>query len=180
VRFYFPNKPVRVYNADRLVRRLSRQEGWIGQPKWDGKRAEIACEDGKVVLHSREGREWPQERWDWLADLPLPQPWFLDGELTRDNHIRVWDFAVLGGEVLYRTPYGDRLSRLEALLPSPLEQGGQSFACIETRPLEACGELLAREGDEFLEGVVWKRLDATDLWGPNSTSQVGSQFKFRF
>lgn len=159
---------------------MSDHGGWVCQPKWDGKRTEISCENGTVVLHSREGREWPQERWGWLADLPLPQPWFLDGELTRDNHIRVWDFAVLGGEVLYRTPYGDRLDRLGALLPDPQEHGSQRIACIETRPLELCDGLLDRKEDPFLEGVVWKQLAATNMWGPHSTSKVSSQFKFRF
>jgi ATP-dependent DNA ligase len=180
VRFFYPNKPTRVYTPDRVIPRLTNPAQWVVQPKWDGKRAEISCEAGKVMLRSREGREWPDQRWGWLARLPLPQPWFLDGELTRDNYLHVWDYAVLGGELKFREPYQDRLERLQELLPKLLVQENQTLVPIETRPATEYEEVLKREGDPHLEGVVWKNLQGTDFWGPWSTNTISSQLKFRF
>jgi ATP-dependent DNA ligase len=59
---------------------------WAGEPKWDGWRALVSMEAGRVVLRSRRGT-------DLLASFPeipsgsrqLPEATALDGELV------VWD-----------------------------------------------------------------------------------------
>lgn len=129
---------------------------------------------------SREGRPWGSKEWAWLAGLPLPQPWFLDSELLRDGRLFVWDFAVLAGVSRYRLPYHTRLNTLKEALTSPIENQGLVVSLIETMPAVQYQEILSREGSAHLEGFVWKDLNATDLWGPNSTSEVSSQLKFRF
>lgn len=79
--FYYPNKPVRIYNPDKILDILGHPDNWICQPKWNGKRVEIENTGKEVKLFSREGRYWEKEPWPWLAALPLEPPWFLDGEL---------------------------------------------------------------------------------------------------
>jgi len=178
--FYFPNKPIRVYDPTKILGLLNPVESWVAQPKWNGKRVEISCDaDGKITLFGRLGQRFP-ERWPWLSDLPLARPWFVDGELLRDNRIYVWDFAVLGGEPVFRDTYEPRLRHLEKCLPNPLTVNGQTVACVEVIPAQGYKSLLLRRGDKMLEGIVWKSLRAKNLWGPHATTEVNSQFKYRF
>lgn len=180
VMFYFPNKPVRVYDPEKIVGVLNPLSSWIVQPKWDGKRVEIDCNaKGVVTLYGRQNQVF-KETWPWLADLDLPRPWFVDGELLRDGRIFVWDFAVLDGKPVFREPYGSRLARLQAALPGVKTQNNQTIACIETLPASAYKTLLGRAGAGGMEGIVLKHLAATNLWGPYSTSEVATQFKYRF
>jgi ATP-dependent DNA ligase len=176
--FIWPNKPLRIYDPSRV--RGFATPTWIAQPKWDGKRVEIDCSmDGVITLYGRQGQLFP-ERWPWLQELPLPRPWFLDGELLRDGRIFVWDFAIFAGRYAYRTQYGERLDTLQKAIGSPVTRGGQTLACVET--LQACDyeTLLRRRGEPHLEGIVWKDRAATNLWGVTSTREVASCVKYRF
>jgi len=178
--FFFPNKPIRVYTPKVLMGVLNPLDTWVVQPKWDGKRVEIACNaKGVITLYGRQGQKF-KESWPWLGDLDLPRPWFLDGELLRDGRIFVWDIAMVDGTPVYHGHYGPRLACLQAVLPAPRTQGTQTIACIETLPARDYETLLARKGMPGLEGIVWKSLAAKNLWGPHTTSEVSSQFKFRF
>lgn len=186
--FFFPNKPIQIYNPERLIPSLGDLSKWVVQPKWNGKRVEICCSNRRINLYSREGRQWHLPEWDWLKELPLPEPWFLDGELLRDNRIYVWDYAVMAGKQVFQTPYRPRLEFLtdeltgfsDAGRSCAWSRGKYSLACIESCPVKAYDNLMARKGDPFLEGIVWKNLEATNSWGPRSTSKVSTQFKFRF
>lgn len=178
--FVFPNKPIRVYTPNVLLGVLNPLDTWVVQPKWDGKRVEIAADaKGQITLYGRQGQRF-KESWPWLGDLDLPRPWFIDGELLRDGRIFVWDIALMGGTPVYQGHYGPRLARLAAALPAPRTQNGQTIACIETLPCTAYQAILDRKGMPGLEGCVWKFLAAKNLWGPHTTSEVSSQFKFRF
>ena len=180
MRFIWPNKPIHIYNPWKLMGVLKPLSAWVVQPKWNGKRVEIACDEkGNITLYGRQGQKFP-ERWPWLSDIPLERPWFVDGELLRDKRIFVWDFALLGGKSVFKEPYESRLAHLVEKLPKALTQDGQTVQCVETLPATSYEALLGREGDPFLEGIVWKNRAATDLWGVHSTSQVSSCFKFRF
>jgi ATP-dependent DNA ligase len=175
--FFFPNKPIQIYSIEKLIPMLG--DFWVTQPKWNGKRIEISC-DEKLTLFSRERRQWFLKEWDWLSELPLPKPWFIDGELLRDGRIYVWDYALIDGTQMFRSPYGPRLEQLQKALPQPLTHNGTTLECIESMPVTSYKEFLARQKDPMLEGIVWKNLKATDSWGPYSTTKVSSQFKFRF
>lgn len=178
--FIYPNKPTRIYTPGKLLTALHKPENWIVQCKWDGKRVMIDCTAlGAVTFWGREQQAWGPG-WGWLKDLPLERPWFLDGELLRDGRIIVWDFAIVGGQRCYKQPYGSRLAALRGILPSPITQDGKQFSLAETLPATEYQQLLDRKGEPGLEGVVWKSLTATDLWGVTSTSTVGSCFKYRF
>lgn len=176
--FVWPNKPIRIYNIDKLLATLP-LENWICQPKWDGKRVEPWCdEDGKIVLYGRQGQVFP-EKWAWLESLPLERPWLLDGELLRDGRMIVWDYAIMGGSNEYRLPYSERLNLLKCRL-QPKSIGNQSFSLIETYPAAEYERILNRVKGNQLEGIVFKSLGSTNLWGVHSTSEVGTQFKYRF
>lgn len=178
--FFYPNKPIRIYDPGRILKVMAADD-WIVQPKWDGKRVEIACSDkGEIQLYSREASEWDSEDWQWLAELNLPRPWFLDGELLRDGRIFVWDIAMVRGTPVFHSEYRPRLKCLQETIPQPITRDGNSIACIETLRASDYEQLLHREGSDLLEGLVWKLLTAKNFWGPNATSEVNTQFKFRF
>lgn len=179
-RFYYPNKPIRIYDPSRILKTMPADE-WIVQPKWDGKRVEIACsEKGEIQLYSREGSEWDSDDWQWLAELNLPRPWFADGELLKDGRIFVWDLAMVKGTAIFHTPYRPRLTCLQQTIPQPIVRGSKTIACVETLRASEYEQLLSRKGSDHLEGLVWKHAQAKNFWGPNSTSEVNTQFKYRF
>lgn len=179
--FFYPNKPIQIYDIEKLIPELGDLVWWGLQPKWNGKRIEIH-HDGKALrLFSREGREWFLPEWEWLKDIPLPQPWWLDGEVLRDGRIYVWDYALLSGERVYKTQYAPRLAHLCGTLGTePIIHGDTSLSVIQTTDAMEYPLLLGQQDDPMLEGMVWKNLKATNLWGPHSTTKVSSMFKYRF
>jgi len=186
--FFFPNKPIQIYDPDKLLVLLRHQKNnWIVQPKWNGKRVEIACDNNIIRMTSREGNYWSKESasWVWLRELPLPQPWFLDGEMLRDGRVYVWDYAVLGGQRTFKTPYKSRLKFLQTILPfqyihSPQKLYKTILAVTETLPITKYKKLLKRSNDKFIEGVVWKNLSGMNFWDLYKTGKVATQFKYRF
>lgn len=172
--FFFPNKPIRIYDISKFLSNLDCSK-WICQPKIDGKRLliSVSAED-KVSFFGRQGQAWTGE-WNSLAKLPLPKPFFLDGELTRSGDISVWDAAVLGGKEVYKLPYRERWEIIRNL---PIV----SDNCRIFRPVQSvpCKDFKQIETVPNLEGYVFKNLDGTSFWGPYSTTTVSCQFKFRF
>ncbi|MET7920989.1 ATP-dependent DNA ligase [Streptomyces avermitilis] len=62
--------------------------GWAGEPKWDGFRAGVSVDAGRVVLRSRRGTEMASAFPEVVAGAAqLPDATALDGELV------VWDAA---------------------------------------------------------------------------------------
>jgi len=174
--FFYPNKPIEIFDPEGLLKKLGNLTHWRLQPKWNGKRIEIHC-NGEVRTYSREKREWYLDEWKWLSELPLPKPWFLDGELLRDGRIYVWDYALIGGEMVFKTEYGPRIQQLKGL---SLSKNGLVIECVKSLPATEYEVIMSQKDDEFLEGMVWKNLKATNMWGPHRTNKVSSQFKYRF
>ncbi|MEV6406023.1 hypothetical protein AB0M58_24115 [Streptomyces bobili] len=62
------------------------QPGWAGEPKWDGFRALLSVDAGRVVLRSRRGTEMlPAFPEIGAGAVRLPDATAMDGELV------VWD-----------------------------------------------------------------------------------------
>ena len=180
--FAFPNKPIRFYDVQGFISSL-KEEDWISQPKWDGHRAEIVCDEaGKITVFSRNKTRLAlaKNNWGWLNMLDIPRPWLLDAELLRDGRMITWDYAMINGQYGTIRPYLERLTKLEKMVPKKLTHGDHSIEVIETLPLNGYRKFLLKAGDPALEGFVLKNKMATDLWGPNSTKEVASQFKYRF
>lgn len=180
--FIYPNKPVRFYDLKRMIA-AGNDEEWVLQPKWDGHRAIIDCSlDGGIIVNSRHGTPLTlaKNNWQWLSILEIPRPWTLDGELTRDGRLIVWDFAVLGGVIYFPAPYRERLKFLKSAKSLNMKKGSQSVSVIEMVKPSEYKKFLLQRSDTALEGLVMKRLDARDFWSINATIDVGSQLKFRF
>ena len=179
--FVFPNKPIRIFDPSSFVSNLDLSQ-WVVQPKWDGHRALPMCDEkGEVTVYSRHGTplSLAKNNWQWLSMLDLPRPWLLDGEmLPCGKRLIVWDYAILGGQYGMLKPYRERLNLLGGW-PTRTKDG-RSIEIIDTRPGKAYREIMLLAGLKSLEGFVLKRRDATNLWGPHSTCEVSSQFKYRF
>ncbi|MGW7260631.1 ATP-dependent DNA ligase [Streptomyces sp. NPDC054834] len=62
--------------------------GWVGEPKWDGFRAAVLVDEGRVVLRSRRGTEMGSAFPEVVTGaVQLPDATAMDGELV------VWDAA---------------------------------------------------------------------------------------
>ncbi len=151
-------------------------EGWWFEIKWDGYRAVVSAEEGKVRARSRRGLDllgpFPE-----LASLPIPDGVALDGEVVAFDEqgrpsfsnlqrrtgfggrgtmanvgVNLVVFDVLfAGEKVTSQPYEERRAILERLeLPSPI---------IVPQPTEGAGlSLMAAAQAQGLEGIVGKRL----------------------
>ena len=180
--FIYPNKPIRIYDIEKLKHSID-FKAWIVQPKWDGHRAIIACdESGKVQVFSRHKTHLrlAGDQWTWLNLLPFPRPWLVDGELLHSGRLVIWDYAIWGGAYLFNKPYSERLKELETALPNVLRKGNKSTLVISQVPANRYKEILLKKGDKELEGIIFKNPQATDFWGPYRTREVPSQFKYRF
>ena len=155
---------------------------WAYEVKWDGVRALVAVEDGRVRLRSRAGN-------DVTASYPELGAVRLDGDALLDGEVVAFDaggrpdfgllqsrmhvgrppaalrartpvtlllFDVLhaGGQDLTALPYDERRARLDALGVS-----GDSWQVPPSFPGEGAA-LLASTRDQGLEGVVAKRRDS--------------------
>ncbi|HEY6627848.1 MAG TPA: DNA ligase [Acidimicrobiia bacterium] len=160
--------------------------GWWFEVKWDGYRAIVSAEGGRVKARSRRGLDligpFPE-----LAGLPIPDGVALDGEVvafdedgrpsfsnlqqrtgfggkgTRaDVGVNLVVFDVLfAGEPIIGEPYEERRAQLERLaLPAPI---------VVPEPLPEHGlSLFAAAEGQGLEGIVAKRAGSPYLPGRRS------------
>lgn len=170
--FYFPNKPIRIYDCQAFIKTLS--SDWIVQPKYDGKRVLMDVSvRGDVKLYGRQGQRF-KESFPQLANLPYPKPFFLDGELMRDGTIACWDSAVWGSEEVWHFPYIERYLKL-----MPCQQSNvDNYFVVESKPIEQYKDVLSNVSKN-IEGCVFKDTLAINLWGPNSTNETADSFKYR-
>ena len=170
-------------------------DGWSYEVKWDGVRALVAVEGGRVRLRSRAGNEvtgaYPELAQvstggvEVLLDAEVVafdeagRPSF--GRLQERMHVRgpapslvratpvalvVFDVLHVGDESLLAAAYDDRRARLEQLVLD-----GPAWQVPPTFPGE--GEALyASTKQAGLEGVVAKRRDSTYLPGRRSECWV--------
>jgi bifunctional non-homologous end joining protein LigD len=160
--------------------------GWWFEVKWDGYRAIVSAQGGRIRARSRRGLDltgpFPE-----LATLPIPDGVAVDGEVvafdeqgrpsfsnlqrrtgfggrgTRaDVGINLVVFDVLfAGETIIGLPYETRRARLSSLhLPSPI---------IVPEPTPESGKSLFEAArSQGLEGIVGKRLGSPYLPGRRS------------
>ena len=168
---------------------------WAYEVKWDGVRALVSVEAGRVGLRSRLGND-VTSTYPELAELAPPGPdLLLDGEvvafdadgrpdfgrLQERMHVArpgpalrgrapvalvVFDVLQVGEEPLLDLPYDARRSALEGLqLSGPAWQVPPSF------PADGAA-LLASTAEQGLEGVVAKRRDSRYQPGRRSADWV--------
>ncbi|MEW2615012.1 hypothetical protein AB0937_33490 [Streptomyces sp. NPDC047880] len=93
------------------------QPGWAAETKWDGWRALLSLDAGRLVLRSRRGTDlssaFPEIR---SAVSQLPDATALDGELVVWEHDRL-AFERLQGRLQRR---GASLALLQRFTPSPV------------------------------------------------------------
>ncbi len=167
---------------------------WGFEPKWDGVRAVVEVESGRVRMWSRNGNE-VSAAYPEVAELAqLPDGTIVDGEVVafRDgrpsferlqsrmhlrDHKRVerasidnpvvfmaFDLLADGGVDLTARPLSERRERLERVLPVTER--------IQISPLTigAGRALFEAARDQHLEGIVAKRMDSVYLPGRRSSS----------
>jgi bifunctional non-homologous end joining protein LigD len=160
--------------------------GWWFEVKWDGYRAVLAAEGGRIRARSRRGLDltgpFPE-----LAHLPLPDGVAVDGEVVAFDEEGMPSFSYLQqrtgfggrgtkanvpvnfvvfdllyyGESLIARPYEDRVGRLiELALPFPI---------VVPAPTPEHGKALFEVAKERgLEGVIGKRLGSPYVPGRRS------------
>lgn len=174
--FVFPNKPILIHSPEILKRELIR--GWVAQPKWNGHRAVVVCSpSGKIEVMNRLGQPLARAAggFKWLSMLDLPRPWVMDGELTAEGKLVIWDVVLSG---VYFGPYSERLPLLECV--EARDHGLESVRRVEVYAGDNYKGILLRRSDKNLEGIVFKKLDATDLWSKGKTYECPSQVKYRW
>ena len=177
-------------------------DGWAAEPKWDGWRARVAVDRGKLTVRTRTGRVI-------TAAVPELAPLrghegrlVLDGELVAGAG-RIGDFADLSGRLAGRRRAShpvvfvafDLLVHEEPMLDQPYADRraalvGLELPAVVVSPAYAWDDapaLLAACEDSGMEGVMLKRLDSpylpgkrTDAWRKVKCATWGEHARARF
>ncbi|WP_238431939.1 ATP-dependent DNA ligase [Streptomyces cavernae] len=161
--------------------------GWAAEVKWDGWRAMLSVDAGRVALRSRKGTDlapaFPEVR---SAAAQLPDATAMDGELVVwesgclaferlqgrlqrragaarlaeqwPAHFVAFDLLRVEGTDTTRWPYRRRRARLETLFAEHRLSAPWAL-CPSTTDAATVREWLTRWTAVGLEGVVFKRLD---------------------
>lgn len=139
-------------------------DGWWFEVKWDGYRAIVSRDGGRIRARSRRGLDL-LGRFPEVAGLPLPEGVVLDGEVIAfdeegrpsfsllqtgaPTNLIVFDVLYRGGD-LTSLPYEERREVLESLgLPPPI---------VVPEPTRGSGEALFEAARQSgLEGIVAKK-----------------------
>lgn len=171
---------MRIHDIERFLAGVDPHK-WVVQPKYNGHRALPTCDkDGRVRVLSRHltPLTLAKDQWEWLAALPLPRPWQLDGELTPSGQMVVWDYSIMEGISGLTLRYCERLEILRDALHDEYIREGQSFSVVSFLPALKYQQILSLP-DPAIEGLVFKNLDATDFWSITATREVPGMVKFR-
>ncbi|MDT0614393.1 ATP-dependent DNA ligase [Streptomyces lancefieldiae] len=118
--------------------------GWAGEPKWDGFRAVVSVDAGRVVLRSRRGTETGPAFSEIVAGaVQLPDATAMDGELV------VWDTA---GRLAFER-LQNRLARRGAGAVRASEEWPVHFVAFD---------LLRLSGTVTTEWPYWRRRAALE------------------
>ncbi|MET7551692.1 hypothetical protein ABZS95_41245 [Streptomyces sp. NPDC005479] len=131
--------------------------GWAGEPKWDGFRALVSVDAGRVVLRSRRGTEMlPAFPEIGAGSAQLPDATALDGELV------VWDAA---GRLAFER-LQNRLARRGAGAARAAEEWPAHFVAFDLLRLSGTGnDLLAVLAAQGRAGVPVRRPLAVGAMG---------------
>lgn len=167
---------------------------WAVEVKWDGVRALVAVEDGRVRLTSRAGNDvtggYPE-----LADVRAPGPVLLDGEVVAFDAQGRPDFGLLQSRMHVRGPSADlrRSTPVTLLVFDVLHAGGRPLLELGYDQRRAVLAELGLQGRRWqvppafladaaavaeatraqgMEGVVAKRRDSPYLPGRRSDCWV--------
>jgi hypothetical protein len=185
--FLYPNKPIRIFNLTETLATLN-PEDWFVQPKWKGDRVIISIQkSGKITMWSRHRRILSRagDDWNWL-DLTWSgeRDALLDGQLLSDGQtIYIWDQIMENGEIVTtkRPLYAsyDRRCIIWGDLYM-IGHNGRTIKSCDNYNAEHWRFCIERhvENPNF-EGLVFKRKDATDMWGITETKETPSQLKWR-
>jgi bifunctional non-homologous end joining protein LigD len=180
------NKPVLVrtmpaFIEPQLLKLLARPpdlEGWAHEVKFDGYRAQLRVEKGKVVIRTRKGLDWTERFASVAVDAATLPDCLIDGEIVALDERQLPSFGKLqaalaaedskelvfyafdllfeDGEDLRTLPLRERKARLEKLLSTRDGNRIRYVAHLQSNA-EAVLSSACRMG---LEGIVSKRLDA--------------------
>ena len=153
---------------------LLEDDGYLMQPKMDGKRLMLRKEGETITGINRRGIACGLPENIVRDALALPGDWLIDGELIGDQY---HTFDLIEHEGSYRAqPLRRRLVALFNLIASGLAPnihlvGSYTGEAVKRRFLE-------RSREDNLEGVVFK--DMTAPYIPGRPNSGGAQRKFKF
>lgn len=193
--FLYPEKPQRVYDANRVP------EHYKVQVKKNGWRIILTSQKpGSITLYNRHGRKISTAQefdWTWITKI-LPSPFILDGEVVgprqksmKSDTIVIWDAAYLDGKDLTKRTQQDRWEMLNAYacqLPPERnvknygarligESGKTQLYLSETYPYSQYYKIWEELDRDFDEGLVFKNFQSPLSWNRFKTKENISQLK---
>jgi bifunctional non-homologous end joining protein LigD len=173
----------------KLVDRPPDQSGWAHEVKFDGYRAQLRIEKGKVVIRTRKGLDWTERFAAIAKEAGALRDGIIDGEIVALDDRQLPNFGALqtalseektdalvcyafdllfdAKEDLRTLPLSERKSRLETFLGNPAANSRIRYVSHLVSNAEA---VLASACKIGLEGIISKKLSApyrsgrTDSW----------------
>jgi bifunctional non-homologous end joining protein LigD len=171
----------------KLLARPPDLEGWAHEVKFDGYRAQLRVEKGKVVIRTRKGLDWTERFASIALDAATLPDCLIDGEIvalderqlpsfgklqaalaaedSKDLVYFAFDLLFEDKEDLRTLPLRERKARLEKLLST---RDGHRIRYV-THLQSNAEAVLASACKMGLEGIVSKRLDAPYRSGRGDT-----------
>lgn len=125
-KYFFPERPRLMHIEQPLFEQLSRDENWIAESKWNGKRLQLHhLPDRTFHFYNRHGQRMKyapsEELLQVLQGLGLSGYWLFDGEL-RDGKVKgvrhkiiLYDVFICDGHLMIGAPFRDRRGILDVL-----------------------------------------------------------------
>lgn len=165
-KYYYPEKPQLININQPLFNKVSENDKWVAEYKYDGSRLQLHVIDNSYLFWSRHGKQLDYrpniEMIDELNKLNLPSGYFLfDGELRHNkvkgvyNKIIIYDVFIWNNELLINKPFEYRRKILESVFK------------IEKEPLGITKQFNTNFNDIYnsvisnneIEGLVMKNMN---------------------
>lgn len=125
-KYFYPEAPQLILITQDLVEKLSKDDRWVAEPKYNGQRCELHVMDGKIEFWGRDGEPLKYEpnealRAHLTALFPKRGYYLCDGELRHNKTIGVqhklilWDCFIFNNELMNKKPYWYRRCLLMSL-----------------------------------------------------------------
>ncbi len=187
MKYFYPEKPVLMNIEQESFERMSNDDNWVAEKKYNGQRCCLWIIDGKVEFWGRHGKllkynDYPHPEIVEYLIKKFPKGVFLfDSELRHNKTVGVrdklviWDVFIFRDELLNKLQYWSR----RAVIVTRLDDNNDRVSLIKQYKTGFRSLYDAVIADDEIEGLVIKNMHGKLNIGRASASDSNWMFKVR-